>query len=430
MRAIHFKASLIRSGLAAAVLLGAATASYAQTTVGLTAAPTQAVLPDGQSVPMWGYTCGAVTAGTGTCVAANPNAGTNWSPVVITVPYTESAPGVSNTILTISLTNNLSFTAGTGTNTAPTSIVIVGQLGGGLGGAPVTTPSPPHAAQGPTWPASGAPDPGADCATVAGRAGAGALGTNCPPPQPNRVQSFATEVPFGTTATPLTWSNLKPGTYLIESGTHPSIQGAMGLYGVLVVTTAPTTVAPLGTAYWAAGVAVARSQYNSELPLVLSEIDPVQNRAVDAAVSTAGFSETKVWNGQPGQCGDLPPSATSDPTTANTCYPPAVNYDPRYFLINGVSFDQSASWKSQFATTPAGATGSVLVRFVNAGLRMHVPSIVSAITGGTAAVPGVSLIAEDGNVLPGVPKVQSEVFLAAGKTQDVLINDPAPLSSV
>ena len=130
MRAIHFKASLIRSGLAAAVLLGAATASYAQTTVGLTAAPTQAVLPDGQSVPMWGYTCGAVTAGTGTCVAANPNAGTNWSPVVITVPYTESAPGVSNTILTISLTNNLSFTAGTGTNTLPTSLVIVGQLGG------------------------------------------------------------------------------------------------------------------------------------------------------------------------------------------------------------------------------------------------------------------------------------------------------------
>src|SRR6266705_2538482 len=153
MRAIHFKASLIRSGLAAAVLLGAATASYAQTTVGLTAAPTQAVLPDGQSVPMWGYTCGTVT-GTGTCVAANPNAGTNWSPVVITVPYTESAPGVSNTILTISLTNNLSFTAGTGTNTLPTSLVIVGQLGGGLGAAPVTTPSPPHAAQGPTWPAS------------------------------------------------------------------------------------------------------------------------------------------------------------------------------------------------------------------------------------------------------------------------------------
>ena len=33
---------------------------------------------------------------------------------------------------------------------------------------------------------------------------------------------------------------LSPGTYLIESGTHPSIQGPMGLYGILVVTAAPT----------------------------------------------------------------------------------------------------------------------------------------------------------------------------------------------
>src|SRR6267378_3463850 len=278
MRAIHFKASLIRAGLAAAVLLVAATASYAQTTVGLTAAPTQAVLPDGQSVPMWGYTCDAASVTAGTCVAANPNAGTNWSPVVITVPYTESAPGVSNTILTISLTNNLSFTAGTGTNTVPTSLVIVGQLGGGLGAAPVTTPSPPHAAQGPTWPASGGPDPTADCATVAGRDGAGALGTNCPPPQPNRVQSFATEVVFGTPAN-LAWSNLKPGTYLIESGTHPSIQGPMGLYGVLVVTTAPTTstttppVTTPGTAYPATATTAA-VPYDADVPLVLSEIDP------------------------------------------------------------------------------------------------------------------------------------------------------------
>ncbi len=55
MRAIHSKASLIRSGLAATVLLVAAGAAFAQqTTLGLTAAPTQAVLPDGQSVPMWG----------------------------------------------------------------------------------------------------------------------------------------------------------------------------------------------------------------------------------------------------------------------------------------------------------------------------------------------------------------------------------------
>src|SRR5882672_2618738 len=131
MRAINSKASLIRSGLAAAVLLVAATASYAQS-VGLTAAPSTVALPDGQAVPMWGYTCGTVADGA-TCAAANPNAGTGWSPVVITVPYTESGPGVSTTNLTINLTNSL-VSSGT---PIQTSLVIVGQLGGGLGAAPV-----------------------------------------------------------------------------------------------------------------------------------------------------------------------------------------------------------------------------------------------------------------------------------------------------
>ncbi len=146
MRAIKFNASLIRSGLAAAVLLVAATTSYAQSSVSLTAAPTSAALPDGQTVPMWGYSCGATAPVAATCAAANPNAGTSWSPVVITVP--------SGANLTINLTNSLT-SAGT---PIPTSLVIVGQLGGGLGGAPVTTPSPAHGPQGPTWPASGAAD--------------------------------------------------------------------------------------------------------------------------------------------------------------------------------------------------------------------------------------------------------------------------------
>ncbi len=68
---------------------------------------------------------------------------------------------------------------------------------------------------------------------------------------------------------------------------------------------------------------------------LFSEIDPVQNNAVNTAVNTAGFSETKVWSGQPDQCGN--------PSSPNyqTCYPPAVNYSPRYYLINGVAFDKT-----------------------------------------------------------------------------------------
>ena len=105
-----------------------------------------------------------------------------------------------------------------------------------------------------------------------------------------------------------------------------------------------------------------------------------------------------------------------------------MNYTPRYYLINGVAFDKTNANTSLFKTTPpAGVppgTGKVLVRLVNAGLRMHVPSIVGSQTGADGAASGLSLIAEDGNPLPGVPRVQSEVFMAAGKTYDVMINVP------
>ena len=94
--------------------------------VNLTAGPATATLPDGTAVPMWGYSCDAtqVAGSTVTCAKLNPNASA-WAPVVITVP--------TGTDLTVKLTNNLSFPTGTGTNNIPTSLVIVGQLGGGLG---------------------------------------------------------------------------------------------------------------------------------------------------------------------------------------------------------------------------------------------------------------------------------------------------------
>ncbi|MDB6042166.1 MAG: hypothetical protein JWM63_717 [Gammaproteobacteria bacterium] len=397
MRSNDFAAILRKSGLAAVLLMGSGAAvAQSNATVSLTAAPTNAALADGP-VPMWGYTCGSAAPLGTTCAALNPNAGTGWSPVMITVPYSPSG-----TSLTITLTNSLTFSTGTTTsaNSAPTSLVIVGQLGGGLGDAPTTTVSPAHDPKGATWPASGPPTisscapnplPGNDPAST---------GTFCPPGQPNRVQSFAKEVPPGATVVLPSWNNLKPGTYLIESGTHPSIQGSMGLYGVLVVT--------------APGQAYTGVTYDADATLLFSEIDPMQNRAVATAVATAGFAETNVWSGQPGKCGD--PAAPAG--VLNTCYPPTVNYDPRYYLINGVSFDRSnptASSLVVLAPATAGAnvtagTGQVLLRLVNAGLRMHVPTVVGR---------NLTLYAEDGNLLPGVPKVQSDVFMAAGKTYDV-----------
>src|SRR5579871_2763417 len=378
-------------------------------------------------------------SGSGAILAASPA----WSPVLITVP--------TGSGLTINLTNNLSFTpaAGGTANNIPTSIVIVGQLGGGLGGAPTTAPSPTHVnAQGcPTWfIASGATPPGVPCPAPQ----AGSTGT--PPAQGPRVQSMGTEVTAGTT-TSLTWAGLKAGTYLLESGTHPSIQAPMGLIGMLVVTTAPAAAGATPGVAYPAGTTQAAVPYNAEVPLEFSEIDPVQNKTVDMAVRTAGFSETRAWSGMPtdpnsGQPGCGYPGSS----TYLTCYPPAVNYTPFYFLINGLAFSKTNPAASLFPAT-AGVTGTpaapvtsgipnpgtVLVRLVNAGLRMHVPSIVGSTTQGFtgAGVPtkvaGFSLIAEDGNVVPGVapvgaatvpaaPRVQTDLFMAAGKTFDVLVN--------
>ena len=385
MRISTLRTSLVESGLAVSLFLLASASALAQNAVTLTANPQTASMSDGQSVPMWGYTCGAVS-GTGvSCTGVN---GTGqvpaaWLPPLITVP--------SGQPLTIKLVNNLHIPivpVGTPVtyHDVPTSLVIVGQVGGGLGDVTqrTTMPSPTHAPQGTTWP--GTPGTTNDGDTVF-----------TPPHQPDRVRSFATEVNVsdGSAGKDLVWNDLRPGTYLIESGTEPSIQGPMGLYGVLVVT---------GADY--PGQAV-----DADIALLLSEIDPLQNMAVQIAVQTEGFDDKLVWSGQTGKCGD---------PAIHTCYPPAVNYSPLYYLINGASFnraDLASSTRSILApvapaTTVTATSGNVLLRLVNAGLRMHVPSVVGS---------SMTLLAEDGNKLPGVPRVQSEVFLAAGKTYDVTI---------
>ncbi|MBA0087309.1 MAG: Ig-like domain-containing protein, partial [Acidobacteria bacterium Pan2503] len=528
-----WRAAAVMSGF----LLLAAVAGFGQQQVNLTAGPAVTTLPDGNTVPMWGYSCGAlVTGATATCsylgnnyTAPSPaftgalggvvvvnggsgytstptvtiipaagntpttpavvgpvtvasghitgialsNAGVGytpgatvmitdstgtgavattgpaWSPVLITVPYVAPSTTSTGTSLTINLTNNLQFTpqtTGATANSIPTSIVIVGQVGGGLGATPVlngtgtpsTVASPDHSsAQGcVTWFIANTA-PGVPCASTLSTLNPPIAS---PPTQGPRIQSMGAEVaavaPVATpTGTALLWANLKPGTYLLESGTHPSIQVPMGLIGVLVVTAAPTGTAA-GAAYPAVAAtastpAVPAVSYNAEVPLEFSEIDPVQNGAVNAAVNTAAFSETKVWDGHTGACGD--------PTSSvyHTCYPPAVNYTPFYFLINGVAFSKANAAASQFlaaaGTAATPTTGTILLRLVNAGSRMHVPSIVGSTTvgfdgsGASATVGGFTVIAEDGTPVPnqGAPRVQTDVFMAAGKVFDVMVNVPA-----
>ena len=172
--------------------------------------------------------------------------------------------------------------------------MIVGQVGGGLGTSSAELrgelrTTPPHRRMSP----GSSPTPARGNAAGAGAAralirhgGAGDAETH---------SANAHPVDLGG-------RRLRPGTYLLESGTHPSIQVPMGLYGILVVTAAPAACVPVppatsctgaptpGTAYPAMGTNPAVT-YKAEVPLEFSEIDPVQNKEVDTAVRTAGFSE-------------------------------------------------------------------------------------------------------------------------------------------
>ena len=128
---------------------------------------------------------------------------------------------------------------------------MVGQVGGGLGddAADHLRESRPLQRTGRDLAIAGpALDPRAPPGSVDGCGHPDRRGRAC-----NR---FTTEVAAGPHLLDV-GDPLRPGTYLIESGTHPSIQGPMGLYGILVVTTAPAGGTP-GRAYPGATAGTAR----------------------------------------------------------------------------------------------------------------------------------------------------------------------------
>ncbi|MBE0598906.1 MAG: hypothetical protein IH614_16745, partial [Desulfuromonadales bacterium] len=187
-----------------------------------------------------------------------------------------------------------------------------------------------------------------------------------------RVRSFTHEAaPYNidaATAGTATyeWTNLKAGTYLLTSGTHPAVQVPMGLYAALKVDAAAGQAYGPSTAY--AGEAV----------LLFSEVDPDLNHAV--ANGTYG---TEVF------------------TTAL-----AMKSAPRYFLINGAPYSSAAG-----VLPVAGPGQKTVLRFLNAGNHSRVPVIQNEY---------LTLIADDGNPLAR-PSQSYSLDLAAGKTLDAMI---------
>jgi FtsP/CotA-like multicopper oxidase with cupredoxin domain len=191
-----------------------------------------------------------------------------------------------------------------------------------------------------------------------------------------RVRSFSHEAPAGApgapgAATAYTWNNLKPGTYPILSGTHPSLQIQMGIYGILIVR------AGGGVPY--AGIPAPAQ----EVTLLFSEIDPAIHNSADDTAMVA-----------------TPPAI------------PSTNvFHPTYFLINGKAFPSNDP-------IPIGEAGSTtLLRFVNAGLDTYVPLLQGQ---------NMLVIAEDGYLKPANLRFNRySVDLHAGKTFDALLTNPA-----
>lgn len=129
----------------------------------------------------------------------------------------------------------------------------------------------------------------------------------------NRITAFTTEAAANGGTQSYTWTGVKDGTYLYQSGSHPAKQVQMGLYGALTIK---------GTSY---------PDAHDEVTLLYSEIDPALHS---------------------------PPAAATP-----------LGYHPRHYLVNGS--------QSQSGIAAGDTNHPTVLRLLNAGLDFHVPTLMN-----------------------------------------------------
>jgi hypothetical protein len=358
------KIGTARRGAAAllAAALGAGLAApAAAVTVYVRAAPIttglEATMPDGTVVPMWGYRVGPTRAN------------------VINLANLPQSPGAAirvpdgDTTLTVVLINNLPV---------PTSFVLHGH---NTAMTPVfATPAGVVC----TPPAAGSP--AADMTALQAF-------RDC------RVRSFTREAPprpvsdNGTAANDVvyTYTNVRPGTYLYQSGTMPQIQVQMGLYGMVRKDAPSPAPLPGNNAY-------PNVTYDNDVALLLSEVDP----AVHAAVAAGTFNTSTIaydpkyfrlhrYNPTTGVC------ATATP---GPCIAQPIEFTDRTIAVGGLGV------RAAHTIQPGERQ---LVRAVNAGLQSRSLLLIDG---------HWFLVAEDGLAFP-YPREQYSAFLPAAKTADL-----------
>jgi len=337
-------------GLVGAVLA----APVAALNVYVRAAPYTEQMPDGTNRTMWGYRVGPTRANV-TNLSNAP-----FSPgAAIRVPDTDST-------LTVTLINNLPV---------PTSFVLHGHntsmtpVFTDAAGTPCAPPAP-----GTTAPNMTALQAFRDC----------------------RVRSFTKEAPARPTSSNgnasldvvYTYTNVRPGTYLYQSGTMPQVQVQMGLYGV-VRKDAPPPLTPGRSAY-------PNVTYDNDITILLSEVDPAVHDAVAAGsfnTSTLAYDPKYFrlhrYNATTGNC-----------TSANAG--PCIT-QPTLFT------EQTQPLASARATLTISPGQRQLVRAVNAGIQSRTLELIDG---------HWYVIAEDGNKFP-YPREQYSALLPAAKTADM-----------
>lgn len=202
---------------------------------------------------------------------------------------------------------------------------------------------------------------------------------------PPRVLSYVEMTPAGNGTRTYRFALTKPGTFLYESGADPSVQVAMGIHGAVIVR-------PVGLpqrAYDNTTPTQPNSAFDNEAVLLYSMIDPFLHHAV------------------------------GDNTYGTAAFPSSINYEPKYFLLNGKPYqNQPDPFVQHHTPVPIGPPGGngTLLRFLNAASIGLAPSFLGSY---------VTQIGEDGNLLP-YPRVHHTLLLTAGKTLDVLLVPAAP----
>ena len=309
------------------------------TSIAITAQRMTTTLRDGTPAPMWGY-CASASCPT-------PVTGA-WSPGPTIV-------ATAGTSLSINLTNNLPV---------PTSLVVLGQLGGGLG-TPTKMNGPAHNGQNVTT----FPNNSSTAEPEVRPAPAGAArqlvrdrGRREREPDPDLEQPQARHL------------HLRDGDPPFAPGADGPVRRAGGHQRP----DERERVFTPGTAY--PGVS-----YDADTALLFSEIDVVQNRAVDAAAVA------------------LAPTSTSrnDPScsTTNTCvaaYPGGRELRPDLLLHQRPVLRQDGAAE---LGVPAGRHGELRQR----QRPRAAPQRRIADPRPVDRRPPMALVAEDGNPLPGIP---------------------------